>query len=341
MKCAALDGCLAMTFRMNDGLCNFLNRTYEGKFEESDDRLVANKIDSCDPSQEVPVVEMPQGSKKAQKCFSKVIFGRSPGSNFGNSTEASVEDCMTHCASRKGCQAMTYRLSDGLCNFLDRSYDGKFEESNERLLANRLDSCEGSHKKQMLHKDGLSIKVSEKAQKCFTKVIHGRSPGSNIGSSTEANVDDCMSSCVALEGCLAMTFRMSDGLCNLLNRTYDEKYEKTDDRVVANKLDSCVASQKTQVMHKAKVEMPKISEKAQECFTKVTFGKSPGSNLGNSTETSVDDCMSKCASLDGCLAMTFRLDDGLCNFLDRTYEGKYEQSDERLVADKIEGCQAE
>merc|ERR1719277_1259640 len=124
MKCAALDGCLAMTFRMNDGLCNFLNRTYEGKFEESDDRLVANKIDSCDPSQEVPVVEMPQVSKKTQKCFTKVIFGRSPGSNMGSSTETSVDECMSKCTGLDGCLAITFRLADGLCNLLNRTYDG-------------------------------------------------------------------------------------------------------------------------------------------------------------------------------------------------------------------------
>lgn len=328
-KCAAMDGCLAMTFRLDDGLCNLLDRTFEGKYEKTDERVVANKLDGCGVSQEAQV--LPQVSKKTQRCFTELVFGKSPGSNMGNTTESSVDDCMSKCAAQEGCLAMTFRMSDGLCNLLDRTYDGKYEETDERVVANKLDSCEASQEVQVLPK------VSKEAKKCFTKIVFGKSPGSNMGNSTETSVDDCMLKCEALEGCLAMTFRMSDGLCNFLNRTYDGKYEESNERLLANKIDSCASSEKVQVFEEAEVSI-KVSEKAQKCFTNVIFGRSPGSNVGNSTESSVDDCMLKCAAQEGCLAMTFRLNDGLCNLLDRSYEGKYEASNERLLANRLEDC---
>merc|ERR1719356_1611166 len=141
-------------------------------------------------------------------------------------------------------------MSDGLCNLLDRTYNGKYEKTDERVVANKLDSCEVSKKAQVLPK------ASKRFQKCFSQVVFGKSPGSNLGSSTETNVDDCMSKCADTEGCLAMTFRMSDGLCNLLDRTYNGKYEKTDERVVANKKNSCEVEEAAQVL-------PKVSKKAQ------------------------------------------------------------------------------
>jgi len=276
-------------------------------------------------------VELPKVSERMQNCFSDVIFGKSPGSNLANSTEKYVDDCMAKCAAQEGCLAITFRLSDGLCNLLDRTYEGKYEKTDERVVANKLDTCEAPQKAQVLPK------VSKDVQNCFTEIIFGRSPGSNTGNSTEESVDDCMLKCEALDGCLAMTFRLSDGLCNFLDRTYDGKFEESDERLLANKRDSCAPSRDVQVLEKADVAI-KVSEEAQTCFTNVIFGRSPGSNMGNSTETSVDDCMTKCETQKGCLAMTFRLSDGLCNLLDRTYEGKYEESNERLLANKLENC---
>merc|ERR1712187_1038528 len=130
-------------------------------------------------------------------------------------------------------------------------------------------------------------KVSETSQRCFTELIFGKSPGSNVGSSTETSVDDCMSKCAASHDCLAMTFGLSDGLCNLLGRTYDEKYEESDEKLVANKYVSCAARREAQILSKATIEIPKVSETSQRCFTELIFWKSPGSNVGSSTETSV------------------------------------------------------
>merc|ERR1719277_1144174 len=148
-----------------------------------------------------------------------------------------------------------------------------------------------------------------------------------------------MANCVTLKSCLAVTYRLNDGLCNLLDRTYNKKFEESDERVVANKIGNCEteAPHAVQELSKAQVGI-RVSEQAQKCFSNVVFGRSPGSNMGNSTETSVDDCMSSCAALKGCLAMTFRLSDGFCALLDRSYEGKYEVSDERLVANKLGRC---
>jgi len=48
-------------------------------------------------------------------------------------------------------------------------------------------------------------------------------------------MDDCKASCESIEGCYAITFRKSTGLCWRLDRFYDSKYEKaSDDAMVAN-----------------------------------------------------------------------------------------------------------
>merc|ERR1712048_1301877 len=151
-----------------------------------------------------------------------------------------------------------------------RTYDEKYEESDEKLVANKYVSCAARREAQILSKATIEIpKVSETSQRCFTELIFGKSPGSNVGSSTETSVDDCMSKCAASQDCLAVTFGLSDGLCNLLGRTYDEKYEESNDKVVANKYVSCAARRQAQILSKAAIEMPKVSKASQRCFTKV------------------------------------------------------------------------
>merc|ERR1711953_1546773 len=65
--------------------------------------------------------------------------------------------------------------------------------------------------------------------------ISGRSPGTSLGSVFVSSIDDCKASCESIEGCYAITFRKSTGLCWRLDRFYDSKYEKaSDDAMVAN-----------------------------------------------------------------------------------------------------------
>merc|ERR1719502_1811773 len=85
-------------------------------------------------------------------------------------------------------------------------------------------------------------------------------------------------------------------------------------------------------------KLPKVSEESQACFSALKLGVSPGSTLGQTTEASVDDCMARCIALDDCYAMSFRMSDGLCNAINRTYEARFEASDERVLANKLTGC---
>jgi len=310
------------------------------------------------------VLKLPRVSAEIQGCFSKLVFGISPGSSLGPTTEASVDECMARCAGLEECNAMSFRMSDGLCQAINRSnYEGKFEKSDEKVVANKLAGCkavlegkmpvktpkEGSEdvqlsepkhsKKSKKHKKHVIElpAVSAEAKGCFSTLVFGVSPGSSLGPSKEASADECMSRCAALDGCYAMSFRMSDGLCQALNRTYEGKFEESDERVVANKLHGCkeVPSKKSRYM-----ALPKTSAETQACFTSLVFGVSPGSSLGPTTEASADACMSRCAGLKDCEAMTFRMSDGLCQALNRTYEGKFEESEERVVANRIQGCKA-
>jgi len=152
---------------------------------------------------------------------------------------------------------------------------------------------------------------------------------------------------MGLDDCYAMSFRMSDGLCNAMNRTYEVRFEASDERVLANKLSGCnhdygtgkgaKAAAKAS-MQQAKAKLPEVSFETQQCFTKLIFGSSPGSTLGQTTEESVDACMLRCADLEDCYAMSFRMSDGLCNAINRTYEARFEASDERVLANKLSGC---
>jgi len=188
-------------------------------------------------------------------------------------------------------------------------------------------------------------KVSAENGACFSALRLGASPGSTLGQTTESSVDACMSRCVGLEDCYAMSFRMSDGLCNAINRTYNTRFEPSDDRVLANKLAGCNHEYGTHKGH-AEPADEKIaenggwaaSEEAQACFTDLVFGLSPGSTLGQTTEKSVDDCMMRCAGLEDCYAMSFQISDGLCNAINRTYEARFQSSSERLLANKLAGC---
>jgi len=189
--------------------------------------------------------------------------------------------------------------------------------------------------------------VSAKMQACFSPLKFGISPGSTLGQTTEKSVNACMARCVKLEDCYAMSFRMSDGLCNAINRTYEVRFEASDERVLANRLSGCKHDYGTakgdelptkQAFNQAQVKLPEVSLEAQRCFTNLTFGASPGSTLGQTTEKSVDDCMLRCADLEDCYAMSFRMSDGLCNAINRTYEARFEASDERVLANKLAGC---
>merc|ERR1719396_288629 len=175
--------------------------------------------------------------------------------------------------------------------------------------------------------------VSAKMQACFSPLKFGISPGSTLGQTTEKSVNACMSRCVALEDCYAMSFRMSDGLCNAINRTYEARFEASDERVLANRLSGCKHDYGTakgdelptkQAFNQAQVKLPEVSLEAQRCFTNLTFGRSPGSTLGQTTEKSVDDCMLRCADLEDCYAMSYQMSDGLCNAINRTYEARFE-----------------
>merc|ERR1719356_2181092 len=139
--------------------------------------------------------------------------------------------------------------------------------------------------------------MSPELQTCFTKLVFGRSPGSSLATTSEKNVDACLAKCQVLDECLAITFRLEDGLCNALNRTYNGKYEASDERVVANKLCKGQVAPPTaaaelkdtpEAEEKAVQELPKMSSEHQSCFTKLVFGRSPGSSLGQSSEENVD-----------------------------------------------------
>jgi len=261
---------------MSDGLCQAINRSnYEGKFQKSDEKVLANKLAGCqmalegkmpvkdskDSSEDVQlsepkdskkskkhkkrVIELPAVSAEAQGCFSTLVSGVSPGSSLGPSTEQSVDECMSRCAALDGCYAMSFRASDGLCQALNRTYEGKFEESDERVVANKLHGC-----KEVPLKTSRYMALPKASAKCFTSLVFGSSKGSSLGTSAEANVDDCMARCARLKDCGAVSFRMADGHCQILDRTYNGNFKESEARVVANRIHGCKASPESGILHK-------------------------------------------------------------------------------------------
>lgn len=90
---------------------------------------------------------------------------------------------------------------------------------------------------------------SRQMQRCFTDLRFGHWPGSE-NNYTEASVDGCMLRCVATDGCVAMSFHMKFGRCNLLRRraytraVYENTYDASGEMVLAGKIADCEVEQK-------------------------------------------------------------------------------------------------
>ena len=73
----------------------------------------------------------------ASCTFTDAVQGKSPGSNIGNPSAASLEACHVLCCANAGCLAVIY-WDSGSCFLLGRTYDGNFQSSDASVVSNRV-----------------------------------------------------------------------------------------------------------------------------------------------------------------------------------------------------------